>query len=737
MGDSVAKPREQRTSATGTAAPSADGATGMLPPEDDQRSHTGLLPARWRLVALAFLMLFTELALIRWLGAHIFYLSFFSNFVLLGSFLGFGLGFLWAGRGRRPIYPFTPLLLGTLVTFVYVFDVPLDVKTKDVIFFETLTPVSALPRELVLVLLFSAVAAVMAAIGDGVARAFGQFPPLEAYKLDLIGSVTGIGGFTVLSFVAAPPLVWGAVITAVFALTLPLRHLRWSAVAAVGTALLLGPFAAELVDRTPTDAERSFVHDATDKRIVWSPYYRITSLTNDNGGKSTLVNQSPHWHQMPSAGNILYERLYERVAEPTGGDVLVIGAGSGNDVSAALQRGADHVDAVEIDPRLIEIAEGNHPDQPYSDPRVDVHVDDGRAFLERSDRTWDRIVLALPDSLTLVQGQSSVRLESYLFTVEAMEAAREHLAPGGVFAMYNFYREGWLVDRYAETLAEVFDQPPCVSRFGESHLAVLVASDDPAALDCPAEDRYQSRTSIEPVSDDHPFPYMQNRTIPALYLWSGLGMIVLSIAAVGGVTLVGQPDRRSSIHEVLRYKDLFFMGVAFMLLETKSVVQFALLFGTTWLVNSLVFLGVLLSVLVAVAVSRRVTFRRPARLYAVMMVALAVAYVVPGSALLDLPVVARFVVAVTLAFFPIFTANLVFTQRFKDTSHSTIAFGANLLGAMVGGLLEYAALVTGHRNLLVLVALAYGLAFFTGRRNLAAVEERVGTVEASPETLPV
>src|SRR5690606_28846382 len=331
------------------------------------------------------------------------------------------------------------------------------------------------------------------------------------------------------------------------------------------------------------------------------PYYRITSLTNDNGGKSTLVNQSPHWHQMPSAGNILYERLYERVAEPTGGDVLVIGAGSGNDVSAALQRGADHVDAVEIDPRLIEIAEGNHPDQPYSDPRVDVHLDDGRAFLERSDRTWDRIVLALPDSLTLVQGQSSVRLESYLFTVEAMEAARDHLAPGGVFAMYNFYREGWLVDRYAETLAEVFDQPPCVSRFGESHLAVLVASDDPAALDCPAEDRYQSRTSIEPVSDDHPFPYMQNRTIPALYLWSGLGMIVLSIAAVGGVTLVGQPDRRSSIHEVLRYKDLFFMGVAFMLLETKSVVQFALLFGTTWLVNSLVFLGVLLSVLVAVA----------------------------------------------------------------------------------------------------------------------------------------
>ena len=48
---------------------------------------------------------------------------------------------------------------------------------------------------------------------------------------------------------------------------------------------------------------------------------------------------------------------------------------------------------------------------------------------------------------------------------------------------------------------------------------------------------------------------------------------------------------------MIRYTDLFCMGAAFLLLETKSVVQFALLFGTTWFVNALVFLGVLLSVL--------------------------------------------------------------------------------------------------------------------------------------------
>ncbi len=383
-------------------------------------------------------------------------------------------------------------------------------------------------------------------------------------------------------------------------------------------------------------------------------------------------------------------------------------------MSAALQRDADRVDAVEIDGRLMDIAEANHPDRPYQDPRVDVHIDDGRAFLERSDQKWDKILFALPDSLTLVPGQSSVRLESYLFTQEAVQAAREHLKPGGVFAMYNYYREPWLVDRYANTIGSVFAEAPCVTEVGWWHLSVLMASDDAAAIDCPPEDRWSHVEGVEPVTDDRPFPYVRNRATGnlKLYVFSGAAMLLFSLLMV---RLVGGPLKR-----VLKYSDLLFMGVAFMLLETKSVVQFALLFGTTWLVNALVFLGVLLSVLIAVAVSRRVTFRHPARLYVLLLASLGLAYVIPPSALLDLAVVPRFAAAVTLAFFPIFTANLVFTQRFKATAHSTVAFGANLLGAMVGGLLEYGALVAGYRNLIFLVAVAYGLAFLTGRKHLAA-----------------
>jgi hypothetical protein len=73
-----------------------------------------------------------------------------------------------------------------------------------------------------------------------------------------------------------------------------------------------------------------------------------------------------------------------------------------------------------------------------------------------------------------------------------------------------------------------------------------------------------------------------------------------------------------------------------------------------------------------------------------------------------------------LAFAPIFIANLVFARRFRDAGDSTTALGANLLGAMGGGLLEYLALVTGYRALLILVALLYALAFLTGRGHLLA-----------------
>jgi hypothetical protein len=159
------------------------------------------------------------------------------------------------------------------------------------------------------------------------------------------------------------------------------------------------------------------------------------------------------------------------------------------------------------------------------------------------------------------------------------------------------------------------------------------------------------------------------------------------------------------------YADLFFMGAAFLLLETKSVATFALLFGTTWLVNALVFTGVLLTVLAAVETTRRLRTPPLPVVFAGILAALALAWVVRPGYLLGLPFAPRLLAATALAFLPIFLANVAFAKRFADTADSQEAFGVNLLGAIVGGCLEYAALRTGYNNLLILTAALYLIAF--------------------------
>ena len=635
-------------------------------------------------------MLFLELALIRWIGSNVLYLSYFSNFVLLASFLGIGLGFLRA-NAARDLSGYAPIALAALVAFVRIFPVEIDRSGTELIFFGALGTRSGLPPFVTLPLLFLGVAVVMALVGEGVARTFRRFAPLEAYRLDILGSLAGIVTFSVLAFLEAPPVVWGAVVAGAFFLLTDRRRALWSSAALVVMLLLLG-----LESLVATDS--------------WSPYYKIRLNPHPSGAVTLLVNGVPHQTIDSAQRRIDEVPLYGfpyRYTRAAPNNVLVVGAGTGDDVAIALRLGAQHVDAVEIDPRIHEIGVHRNPDKAFQDPRVTSFVNDGRAFLEQTTHRYDLILFALPDSLTLVAGQSSLRLESYLFTAEAMRAARKHLTPDGAFAEYNYYREQWLVDRLAGTLQQVYGHPPCVASTGQAgRLALLLASANSTALQCPTIWRPAGATP-PPATDDYPFLYLQQRTIPSFYLLT-LGLILA--AALLLIRLSGGPLRPMG-----RYLDLFFMGAAFLLLETKNVVQFALLFGTTWFVNSLVFVGILLAVYLAIEVARRVDLGPSWRLYLALLVALGVAWLVPPDLLLRLPVVPRFVIAIVVAFAPVFLANLVFATRFRDVAASNLAFATNLLGAMLGGVLEYASLVTGYRALLLVMALLYGGAFMAQR----------------------
>ncbi len=646
-----------------------------------------------RLVAGSALMLFLELALIRWLGSNIVHLSYFTNFVLLGSFLGIGLGFL-ISRRNWSVLPWTPVVLAALVVGVFLFPVTVDRTGSGIIYFTSLSTTGP-PVWLVLPVVFLLTASILAGPAEVVGRCFAQLRPLTAYRWDLVGSLIGITGFTVLSFLQAPSVVWGTVVAILFLVLIG----GWQRIlAALSGLAIVGVLLAETL--TPG--------------VSWSPYYKVTTEDLGNGMALISVNGVPHQLMAPAQwkldeGEDIYAVPYQRRSGDLG-SVLIVGAGSGSDVAIALAEGAEHVDAVDIDPRILQIGAERNPDRAYDDPRVEVHVNDGRAFLQSTDRTYDLILFALPDSLALVNGASQIRLESFLFTQEALTAAREHLNPGGAFAMYNYYREQWLIDRLAGTAEAAFGHAPCVDLFGGAQAVVTVAV-DPANQRC-ADTFSPAAEVVPPATDDAPFLYYAGGGIPAIYLWTLGGILLISLVAVRAL---GGPFRT-----MRPYADLFFMGAAFLLLETKNIATFALLFGTTWLVNALVFGGVLVVVLAAVETTRRVRTPPLPVVWGLIAASLAVAYAVQPEWLLPLPFWPRLVVATLLAFVPIFLANVAFAKRFAASDDSQGAFGLNLLGAIVGGCLEYAALLTGYGNLLVVVGVLYLVAFLlTPRRAVA------------------
>jgi spermidine synthase len=461
--------------------------------------------------------------------------------------------------------------------------------------------------------------------------------------------------------------------------------------------------------------------------VSWSPYYKVTTETKSDpqyGERVQIsVNGVPH-QTMSSAdwklnrASVIYGAPYAHRAAGPLDDVLIIGAGSGSDVSIALKQGARHVDAVDIDPRLVQIGVQQNPDHVYQSDRVTRYINDGRAYLENTDKKYDLILFALPDSLALVSGASQIRLESFLFTEEALRSARDHLTDDGVFAMYNYYREPWLIDRLGGTAAAAFGHPPCIDLFS-SATAVVAAAKDADNQKCSANNYELPAAYPAPVHDNAPFLYYDGGMIPSIYLWALGGILVISLLLVRAV---GGPFRA-----MRPYADLFFMGAAFLLLETKNIATFANLFGTTWIVNAMVFGGVLVIVLAAVETTRR--FRTPPlpTVFALIAVALALAYVVKPEWLLGLSFAPRLVSATLLAFIPIYLANIAFAKRFAQVESAQSAFGLNLLGAIAGGCLEYAALLTGYRNLLIVVAALYLFAFLLKPKEAVALTRSAGS----------
>ena len=674
----------------------------------------------------SFLVLFLEIALIRWMPAYVRLLAYFSNFILLATFLGGGLGCLLARR-RHPLIVWFPLV--QLVVILAVdrlrLEVAVPASATNIYFTSgTPTPVVSVESTMLLPLLFVIVALLFVTIAQRMGRELSSRPPLPAYRINLLGSLAGVGAFALLSWREAPPSVWFAV---AFAAALPFVLGEGRSWIRAGNLVLL--------------LLSLFVVHRMERGSLWSPYYRIT-LFQDGADTVVEVNNIFHQSMAPVGQKEYFYQWPYAVFGDSFDDVLILGAGTGTDISAALRHGAKHVDAVEIDPVILRIGTKRHPDLPYADPRVRAINDDARHFLATTDKKYDLIVFALIDSLTVQSSFSSVRLESYMFTEESFRAVRDHLKPRGVMALYNYFREKWLVDRLANTVTEVFGHEPRAHVHQDrAYLAVMLAGPRLAELTTapplptfsmaygqqndprPAQP-LQRDAGVIPATDNWPFLYMRAPELPRHYLYALAVVLLISAIALAFVVRTTNHEPRTQNHEPRTQNPeprtqtldrfwswhFFFLGAGFMLLETKSIVQFALLWGSTWSSASLAIASVLVMALGSALVLSRVDIVRRWPVVAALLGLLALNYVLPIGRVAFGSRAVESIFYGALVFSPVFCAGLLFSSSYKRSSSTAGDFGSNLLGAMIGGVCEYFSLLAGYQFLLVLVAGCYLLA---------------------------
>ncbi|MFZ3323759.1 MAG: hypothetical protein WA190_15410 [Usitatibacter sp.] len=668
---------------------------------------------------MTFAILVLELALIRWLVTQVRVASYFANLVLLAAFLGMGLG---VGLGRYsarlarwslPVLAVVCVLLSTAQPLGFIHVQFPDLAPTDWGVKEGGQFLQFAGAALLVTACFWAVAAVFLFPGTLVGELFGKIPPLRAYAADLGGSLAGVLAMAALAALWLPPPVW-------FVLgALPLLWLfrdRWSVLAAV-VAVAAATYSMQ--------------------GATFSPYNRIDLTPRVDPGYGTPASGSVEW--LLNANRDYYQRMLDLRPSPSGEakartdarrayelpfsfserpgrSAVVVGAGTGNDVSAALRRGFSRVVSIDIDPAILKAGQDLHPEQPYSDPRAFRINDDARAYFGRDDgEKFDVVCYGLLDSHALFSSMSSLRLDNFVFTKEGIGAAWARVRPDGVLSISFTVGGEWIYARMVGLVREATHLQPFVVPHGYDGGATILAGRGLTIeqMRDRAPNAFMEKgtaTSIALPSDDWPFLYLRTVGVPwtyiTVFLLVGLSA-ALAVRGVFGATMFSRARFDGQ---------MFLLGAGFMLLETRAVTQLSLLFGSTWVVNTSVFGGVLLMILAANAVAARLRVYRRPPWYALLGMSLIAIWMLPLQPFFALDVGFRAALAGPIMAVPIFFAGIIFSSELRSREDAAASLGSNLCGAVVGGLLENLSMLVGLKAIVLLALAFYLFSMFVAMR---------------------
>jgi spermidine synthase len=700
----------------------------------------------WGIVLISILGLFLELVFVRWISTEIRIYAYLQNTILVVCFLGLGLGMFTASKPielRQCLIPMTFLLLlmAVPVTRAALGSISemLSVLGDLVIWFDQFA--SNIGTAIVIVAIGLALTYFVLAIlvdmfiplGRILGRLMNAHPnPIWAYSVNIFGSVIGTWALVLLSYFYQPPFVWFLI-----AGGLILFFLLWTKkdrrtnIILLSAIIILSWFAG----RVPTSLD-----------VIWSPYQKLVVAESklDEAGEFTITVNNAGYQAIIDLSQASVQANPERYApelrglsqydlpalfHPRPESVLIVGAGTGNDVAGALRHNVKFVTAVEIDPAIIAIGRNLHPERPYFSPNVQVINDDARSFFATTAEKYDVISFGLLDSHTTTS-MTNARLDHYVYTLESIRQAKSRLKDGGVMVLSFEAQKPFIADRIRQTLKEVFNQEPLAFVIPNSFYGwggVMFVVGDSGIIQKQLEQNHElslyvkSLQKAHPIqftedaritTDDWPYIYLESPKIPSLYyLLIGL-MILLFIRSSRKweANIAIAAGSRTFWH-------FFFLGAAFLLLEVQNISKASVVLGNTWEVNVVIISSILGMALLA----NWITYKSPnlplPLVYTLLIGTCLGLYFVDLARFGFLPYFTKAVLVGSLTSLPMLFSGIVFTRSFTVADEKSNALGANLIGALVGALLQSITFITGIKSLLLLVALFYVLSLVSGPRS--------------------
>ncbi len=692
---------------------------------------------RLKLLLLSIIILYLEILLIRWVGTEVNIFAYLQNAILVFCFLGLGLGCMknQANIGIEKTIP--PLLIltacatlpGLRPTFQRI-GLHLSMLHDFVVWNQAVaTSAEALYSSLIqgiagTTLLAWAIVRCMLPLGIMLGRLFeNSNSSILSYSLNILGSLLGVWIFTILGILSLSPFIWFGIFLVLFLWLLALEK-KLSLLSCAGLLLMI-----------LLPMQQQYFGSALETK--WSPYQKLelfdesakpgeyVVLVNNTGYQEIQNNSSAAVATLDAAAQSLiglsqYDIPSRLSLNPK--KVLVVGGGTGNDVAGVLRNTDAEVDVIEIDPTIIEFGRKYHPEQPYSNPRVNIISTDARAYFNYSDKKYNLIIFGLLDSHT-TQAMTNARLDHYVYTSEAIAQAKTRLLDGGVFVILFQPQREFIVSRLANVLNQSFGYQPLVFEIAPSDLGwggtifvtgnlelanSQIASQSELAQFIsnsmiPAAD-LNPQTRI--TTDDWPYLYLETPAIPSIfYLFGGiLAVLYLAISRS-----LGLKNPRNSLTSA-RGLQMFSLGAAFMLLETYGINQTAIVFGNTWLTNSAVISGVLITILFANLLASRFPNLPPRMFYIFLLLSCAILYRFHFIDLLVFSFTEKVIFSALLCGLPMLFSGYIFISALSSDPDKSRALANNFMGALAGGVIQVASFALGIKASLFIVAGFYCLA---------------------------